>query len=138
MTDKMTAEITVTNISLKGSGFAVTPDGETVFINRQMVERIGIDFGDVLVAHLVPNSKNCEKIPYKAAHVRKVEPNAMSPDDVHLALSSFDYPVTAQEAECPLSSLIAAHELGRVVKVMVYKRPDVSPVLMWAADMEVV
>jgi len=47
--------LTVSDITHSKSAFAVTRDGEGVFINARMVEKLGLEEGDELVAKVMLN-----------------------------------------------------------------------------------
>ena len=47
--------ILVEEISTTKSAFAVNEDGDIVFLNARLVERMGIDPGEILLGHCIPN-----------------------------------------------------------------------------------
>ena len=48
-------QIMVEYITETGSGFAVTPDGEQVFMNKRLVDTMDVQPGDIYDAFLLPN-----------------------------------------------------------------------------------
>lgn len=48
-------QILVEYVTDTGSAFAVTPQGDTVFLNARLVNRMNVEAGDVYNAFLLPN-----------------------------------------------------------------------------------
>jgi hypothetical protein len=60
MTQRITFEtfpmkIMVEDISLAGSAFASNDKGDTVFLNKRIVERLDLEGGEILMAQCIPN-----------------------------------------------------------------------------------
>lgn len=67
-------QILVEYITDTGSGFAVTPQGEQVFLNKRLVEAVGVSAGDIYDAFLLPNYPDKQaQIPWRAMRVEKAE-----------------------------------------------------------------
>lgn len=48
-------QIMVEDISLAGSAFASNEEGDTVFLNKRLVERLALEGGEILMAQCIPN-----------------------------------------------------------------------------------
>ena len=48
-------KILVEEVSHTGSAFATTEEGEGVFLNRRMVDRLALEGEEILMAHCIPN-----------------------------------------------------------------------------------
>lgn len=67
-------QIMVEYITETGSGFAVTPDGEQVFMNKRLVDTMDVQPGDIYDAFLLPNYPDKrDSIPWRAMRVEPVE-----------------------------------------------------------------
>ena len=67
-------QIMVEYITETGSGFAVTPDGEQVFMNKRLVDTMDVQPGDIYDAFLLPNYPDKrDAIPWRAMRVESVE-----------------------------------------------------------------
>lgn len=57
-----------------GSGFAVTPEGDQVFLNQRLVQRMDVQEGEVYEAFLVPNYPDKrELIPWRGVRVEPLK-----------------------------------------------------------------
>jgi len=71
-------QILVEYLTATGSAFAVTPQGEQVFLNKRLVDTMGVLAGDIYNAFLLPNYPDKqESIPWRAM---RVEPSDVSVD----------------------------------------------------------
>jgi len=69
-------QIMVEYITETGSGFAVNPEGEQVFMNKRLVDAVDVQPGDTYEAFLLPNYPDKrEHIPWRAMRVEPVEIN---------------------------------------------------------------
>jgi hypothetical protein len=60
-------EVFVDQITLVGSAFAATHEGEAVFINSRIVTAVGIEHGDKLKVHVIPNYEDKrDSVPWRA------------------------------------------------------------------------
>lgn len=50
-----TMKILIERVSTSNSAFAVNEAGEAVFLNAEMVDRMALDSGEVLLAQCIPN-----------------------------------------------------------------------------------
>lgn len=67
-------QVLVEYITSTGSGFAITPQGEQVFMNKRLVDTMGVEPGDIYDAFLLPNYPDKrESIPWRALRVEKVD-----------------------------------------------------------------
>ena len=67
-------QILVEYITDTGSGFAVTPQGEQVFMNKRLVDAVGVQSGDIYDAFLLPNYPDKQaQIPWRAMRVEKAK-----------------------------------------------------------------
>jgi hypothetical protein len=79
-------QILVEYLTATGSAFAITPQGEQVFLNKRLVETMGVDAGDIYDAFLVQNYPDKrEAIPWRAM---RVEPAENKLDLGHVAIDS--------------------------------------------------
>ena len=63
-------QILVEYLTATGSAFAVTPQGEQVFMNKRLVDTMGVLAGDIYNAFLLPNYPDKqESIPWRAMRV---------------------------------------------------------------------
>jgi hypothetical protein len=57
-------------LSATGSSFGSNEDGNTVFFNKRLVDRVGLTVGDVVDADVIPNFEDKrETIPWRAVRV---------------------------------------------------------------------
>ena len=62
--------VMVETISYAGSGFAITKEGDQVFINKRIVELMGLDEGMVVEAMVIPNYEDKrDKIQWRAIRI---------------------------------------------------------------------
>jgi hypothetical protein len=67
-------QIIVEYLTPTGSGFAVTPQGEQVFLNARLVSTMNVQPGDIYNAFLLPNYPDKrEQIPWRAMRVEPAE-----------------------------------------------------------------
>jgi len=67
-------QIIVEYITPSGSGFAVNPQGEQVFMNARLVSAMKVEAGDTFDAFLLPNYPDKkEMIPWRAMRVEPTE-----------------------------------------------------------------
>ena len=67
-------KIIVEEISFSKSAFAVNEKGDSVFINARLVTRMGLDYGDILVGHCIPNYEDKrDHTPWRCIQVEKIE-----------------------------------------------------------------
>jgi len=67
-------QIIVEYITPSGSGFAVNPQGEQVFMNARLVNAMKVEAGDTFDAFLLPNYPDKkEMIPWRAMRVEPTE-----------------------------------------------------------------
>tara|TARA_R100000742_G_C4274686_1_gene94786 strand:+ start:1372 stop:1680 length:309 start_codon:yes stop_codon:yes gene_type:complete len=71
-------QILVEYLTDTGSGFAVTEQGDQVFLNERIVSRMDVQPGDVFDAHVLLNyADKRDKIKYRA--MRVVAPDVIAP-----------------------------------------------------------
>ena len=67
-------QILVEYMTPAGSGFAITPQGEQVFMNKRLIDAMNVQEGDVYDAYLLPNYPDKrEVIPWRAMRVEKTD-----------------------------------------------------------------
>lgn len=125
------------------TAFGVREDsGEHVFIPPSVSKTMGLEISDIVFAKLVPNNDRSNgsgtrsPVPWFAPLMARSIEDMMDIEGVKAALDVFDYPVTAEEAQVPLSALEQAYQAGEVTKIVVMPSPRADRVIMWAADME--
>ena len=76
-------EAVVEELVYSGSPFAVTLDGEGIFLNSRIVDKLKLKAGDSIQAYVVPNYPDkADQIRYRAMRVLVLnESNTMEPDD---------------------------------------------------------
>jgi hypothetical protein len=63
-------QVLVEYLTATGSAFAVTPQGEQVFMNKRLVDTMGVLAGDIYEAFLLPNYPDKQaSIPWRAMRV---------------------------------------------------------------------
>jgi hypothetical protein len=131
--------VTVHDIVDSGSAFAMTEEGEMVFVNQRIVATVGLEPGGVYEAFLLPNYPDKrEMIPWRALRVvvRGSEPLAKSKKAVDeqllhaivRLLNNDGYLTAAEIAETLDASLIEVHRTlknthGIVMSVPAYFVP---------------
>jgi len=131
--------IIVTHIVARSkTAFARREDnGEQVFIAPSWTKTLDLQVSDIVQAKLVPNAgEQSSQVPWFAAIVTTDADNIMDPEDVATMLSSYEYPVSAEEAGISSASLQMAYQEGHIVKIVIMPKPHADKVIMWAADME--
>ena len=79
-------QIMVEYITETGSGFAVNPEGEQVFMNKRLIDAVDVQPGDTYEAFLLPNYPDKrDQIPWRAM---RVEPIQIDLDLNHVRLDS--------------------------------------------------
>jgi len=69
-------QIMVEYITETGSGFAVNPEGEQVFMNKRLIDAMEVEPGNTYEAFLLPNYPDKrDQIPWRAMRVEPVEIN---------------------------------------------------------------
>lgn len=75
-------QVLVEYLTDTGSGFAITPQGEQVFMNKRLVDAMNVQVGDIYDAFLLPNYPDKRaQIPWRAM---RVEPTDVGPQDLDL------------------------------------------------------
>lgn len=68
------SRVLVEYLTDSGSGFAVTPEGDQVFLNQRLVQKMDVQEGDVYEAFLVPNYPDKrDQIPWRSIRVEPIE-----------------------------------------------------------------
>jgi hypothetical protein len=137
-------EVIITNVvPTSKTAFGVREDtGEHVFIPPAVSKTLGLEVSDIVFAKLVPNNDQSNRggsrspVPWFAPLMARTIEDMMDAQEVKEALEVFDYPVTADEAQVPLSALEQAYHAGEITKIIVMPGPRAERVIMWAADME--
>lgn len=81
-------QILVEYLTATGSGFAVNPQGEQVFMNKRLIDAMNVQPGDYYNAYLLPNYEDKrEQIPWRAM---RVEPVDVDLDLSHVAGSAIE------------------------------------------------
>ena len=84
--DTRKQQIIVEYLTPTGSGFAVTPSGDQVFMNKRLVDTMKVQAGDIYNAFLLPNYPDKrDTIPWRAM---RVEPTKVKLDLSHVAVDS--------------------------------------------------
>ena len=82
------AQILIEYVAETGSGFGVTPEGDTVFLNARLMERMKVKPGDIYNAFLLPNYEDKrEETPWRAM---RVEAATLDPHLKNVVLNSKD------------------------------------------------
>ena len=83
-------QIMVEDISLAGSAFASNEEGDTVFLNKRLVERLALEGGEILMAQCIPNYEDKrDAIPWRCirAAVLNVAPaSSINPDSQRIGI----------------------------------------------------
>jgi hypothetical protein len=136
--------VIITNVvQASKTAFGVREDtGESVFIPPAVSKTLGLEISDIVFAKLVPNNDQSNRggtrspVPWFAPLMARSIEDLMDVQEVKAALDVFDYPVTADEADVPLSALEQAYQAGEIAKIVVMPSPRAERVIMWAADMD--
>ena len=79
-------QILVEYLTPSGSGFAVNPQGEQVFMNKRLIDAMNVQPGDIYNAFLLPNYPDKQdQIPWRAM---RVEPADVKLDLGHVSVDS--------------------------------------------------
>ena len=140
--DIVTNTCTVSNRTRGGSAFAVCEDGEQVFISPKIVEITGIDTGDYVTAHCIPNAENhavrwkavrvevAEKFVPAAAAAPAAPAEALAERVAHAMMEDRAWTATQLAAvlkvdpQSVLNILYAKHQVGEYACAKLYKRGD--------------
>jgi hypothetical protein len=136
--------VIITNIvQASKTAFGVREDnGEHVFVPPAVSKTLGLEISDIVFAKLVSNNDQSNRggtrspVPWFAPLMARSIEDLMDVQEVKDTLDVFDYPVTAEEAQVPLSALEQAYQAGEITKIVVMPSPRAERVIMWAADME--
>jgi len=85
--------IMVEDISVAGSAFASNEEGDTVFLNKRIVDRLALEGGEILMAHCIPNYEDKRKaIPWRCirASVLDVVPSIPLSERIKEYMSNLD------------------------------------------------
>lgn len=106
--DTTKMRVMIESVSASGSAFGTTEGGDTVFLNKRLVDRVDLDMGDVVEAYVIPNFEDKrQSIPWRAV---RVSPNKESVDTPVPAIPVPAIPVTGGKARS--SSVIDAEILA--------------------------
>ena len=142
-----TQKIYIVNVLETGPAFAVTDQGEGVFIPRSVAGAAGADLGMELHARLVPNRQMREDTPWMAVFATRHEPDvpAASAEDKVTSLLSDGYMTTPEIADSldmtttDTSNLLNAMFVsGKLAKASVYANNSQTRAsfLLWANSAE--
>jgi hypothetical protein len=71
--DTTKLRVMIESISGTGSAFGASEGGDTVFMNKRLVDRVGLEVGDVVDAEVIPNFEDKrQSIPWRAVRVSKM------------------------------------------------------------------
>ncbi len=63
----------IEGISHMGSAFGANEKGEAIFFNARLVDKVGLEMGDIVEAHTIPNYEDKRDVtPWRAVRVRVV------------------------------------------------------------------
>ena len=63
----------IEGISHMGSAFGANEKGEAIFFNARLVDKVGLEMGDIVEAHTIPNYEDKrEATPWRAVRVKVV------------------------------------------------------------------
>ena len=81
--DTIAMRVMIETITAMGSGFGINEKGETVFLNGRLVEKVGLDMGDIVEAHVIPNFEDKrQSIPWRAVKVSELNGDAKLLNDL--------------------------------------------------------
>ncbi len=68
--------VMIEDVTVAGSAFGSNEDGDTVFFNARLVERMKLDFGDIVCANAIPNYEDKRaETPWRAVRVSAAPSN---------------------------------------------------------------
>ena len=143
------AAIHITNVIPSGTGFAVTADGQSVFIPKSVAENAHIKMGDEVEAKLVANHADPrQRTPYMAVYIERnnameqAVAKATTEDIIDMLYDGYmttaevaaEVGIDSQSANAILSAL---HNEGRVVRAAAYQTPKQqrASLVLWALDL---
>ena len=103
-TNKMRAMIE--SVSYTGSAFGSNESGESVFFNQRLVNKVGLEMGDIVEAHSIPNYEDKRtETPWRAIRVAVVgkgdlyatPPTVPAEDQIKEYLRNEGYAMTVSE-----------------------------------------
>ena len=63
----------IEGISHMGSAFGANEQGEAIFFNARLVDKVGLEMGDIVEAHTIPNYEDKRDVtPWRAVRVKVV------------------------------------------------------------------
>lgn len=63
----------IEGISHMGSAFGANEQGESIFFNARLVDKVGLEMGDIVLAHTIPNYEDKRAAtPWRAVRVKVV------------------------------------------------------------------
>tara|TARA_R110001599_G_scaffold220714_1_gene419168 strand:+ start:1019 stop:1447 length:429 start_codon:yes stop_codon:yes gene_type:complete len=127
-------KILIEEVSYTNSAFAINEDGEGVFLNGRMVDRLSLEGGEVLMAKCIPNYEDKrDSIPWRCVRANKFIEEENS-DDLTAKIKKL-----LNEEGGPLPALEIAQELGLSLETVDLcladnKNFDSVPAYLWVGD----
>lgn len=102
----------IEGISHMGSAFGANEKGEAIFFNARLVDKVGLEMGDIVEAHTIPNYEDKrEATPWRAVRVR-----VLGKEDLY-ATQSNSYEQQIKEHLRNEGYAMTASELAEVIEV---------------------
>jgi len=102
----------IEGISHMGSAFGANEKGEAIFFNARLVDKVGLEMGDIVEAHTIPNYEDKrEATPWRAVRVKVV-----GKEDLY-ATQSNSYEQQIKEHLRNEGYAMTASELAEVIEV---------------------
>lgn len=101
--------VMIDDMSQAGSAFGSAENGEVVFLNQRLVERMSLEIGDIFEAYVIPNYVDKRKeVPWRAV---KVVRDAGKPDE-YQAIVPAEPARTASQLDEEILNLLRASPTG--------------------------
>lgn len=153
--DTTKMRVMIESIAATGSAFGTNEDGDTVFLNRRLVDKVGLEMGDVVNADAVPNYEDKrESIPWRGVRVSmpeveevKVRTSEELDQEIieHLSDEEVTYWTNTDLADASNADTVTVgkscnrlFQRGLIAKADVHARPGQkrASFCLWALDVE--
>jgi hypothetical protein len=147
--------VMIESIAATGSAFGSNEDGDIVFLNKRLVDKVGLEMGDVVEAHAIPNYEDKrESIPWRGLRVSMPEVEEVKVrTSVELDQEILEHLSEEEESYWTATDLAAAADTdtvavsnscnrlfqqGRIARAEVHAQPGQKRVsfFLWAKDIE--
>jgi hypothetical protein len=162
--DTTKMRVMIESIAATGSAFGSNEDGDIVFLNKRLVDKVGLEMGDVVEAHAIPNYEDKrDSIPWRGVRVSMPRDAVDTPNNLveevkvrtsveldqeileHLSDEEVSYWTATDLAAAADTDTVTVgnscnrlFQQGRIARADVHARPGQKRVsfFLWALDVE--